>query len=177
MAAVEDQDNHLLARSLVASYKGCVADFVASGETLPEPSGYQRHGRDGVSATVEGRLVGVGNAAFLRATLGGSAGDGEEAEDDPDMPPRMRAALERRKKAAAAEAAAKTRDPKDPKDCAPKDPAAAAAADAALRRADAIMGEGGERLGALRDRRRHRGGRIAPRRQPEARGGRHRRRA
>ena len=140
VAAVEDQDNHPLARSLVASYKGCVADFVASGETLPEPSGYQRHGRDGVSATVEGRLVGVGNAAFLRATLGGSAGDGEEAEDDPDMPPRMRAALERRKKAAA-EAAAKTRDPKDPKDCAPKDPAAAAAADAALRRADAIMGE------------------------------------
>ena len=146
VAAVEDQDNHPLARSLVASYKGCVADFVASGETLPEPSGYQRHGRDGVSATVEGRLVGVGNAAFLRATLGGSAGEGEEAEDDPDMPPRMRAALERRKKAAAAEAARRPAI-RRPKDCAPKDPAAAAAADAALRRADAIMGE---RAGAAR---------------------------
>ena len=37
-AAVEEQDNHPLARSLVASYKGCVADFVASGERSPQPS-------------------------------------------------------------------------------------------------------------------------------------------
>jgi len=70
-AAVEEKDNHPLARSLVASYKGCIGDFVASGETLPEASGFKRHGRDGVSATVEGHLVGVGNLAFLEATVEG----------------------------------------------------------------------------------------------------------
>ncbi|EOD12645.1 hypothetical protein EMIHUDRAFT_452160 [Emiliania huxleyi CCMP1516] len=69
VAAVEDQDNHPLARSLVASYKGCVADFVASGESLPATSGYQRHGRDGVSATVEGR----------REKAAAAAGKGEHA--------------------------------------------------------------------------------------------------
>ncbi|EOD12599.1 hypothetical protein EMIHUDRAFT_452141 [Emiliania huxleyi CCMP1516] len=73
VAAVEDQDNHPLARSLVASYKGCVADFVASGESLPATSGYQRHGRDGVSATVEGR----------REKAAAAAGKGEHAGEPP----------------------------------------------------------------------------------------------
>ena len=69
-AAVEEKDPHPLARSLVASYKGCVADFVASGDTLPEATGFKRHGRDGVSATVDGHLVGVGNVAFVQTTTG-----------------------------------------------------------------------------------------------------------
>ena len=109
VAAVEDQDNHPLARSLVASYKGCVADFVASGESLPATSGYQRHGRDGVSATVEGRRVGVGNLAFLEAALRSSQADDDDDDDDDDeseMPPRMRAALRRRREQEKAAAAA-----------------------------------------------------------------------
>ena len=134
VAAVEDQDNHPLARSLVASFKGCVADFVASGQSLPEVSGFQRHGRDGVSATVEGRRVGVGNAAFVKATLSKvqaiqeAGGSGDE---DSDMPPRLRAARRRvrdKEKAAAAEVDQPTPD-------------AVAAASAAFRLADEITSE------------------------------------
>jgi len=113
VAAVEDLDNHPLARSLVAAYKGCVADFEASGERLPEATGFQRHGRDGVSAVVEGRLVGVGNAAFLKSCVGQNAAgpveeeEAEEEDEDLSMPPRLRAALKkkRQKEAAAARAA------------------------------------------------------------------------
>ena len=133
VAAVEDQDNHPLARSLVASYKGCVADFVASGQSLPEVSGFQRHGRDGVSATVEGRRVGVGNAAFVRATLGKTQATQEEgeADEDLDMPLRLRAARKRVREKERAAAAAIDQPTPD----------AAAAAEAALRLADKIANE------------------------------------
>ena len=109
VAAVEELDNHPIARSLVASYKGCVADFAASGESLPEPADYQRHGRDGVSGMVEGRRVGIGNIAFLRASLSkNQAGkqqneEDEEDEEDPDMPPRLRAALKKKREKERAE--------------------------------------------------------------------------
>ena len=134
VAAVEDQDNHPLARSLVASYKGCVADFVASGQSLPEVSGFQRHGRDGVSATVEGRRVGVGNAAFVRATLSKTQAAQEEAPDgdeDSDMPPRLRAARKRVREKERAAAAAIDQPAPD----------AVAVAEAALRLADEIATE------------------------------------
>ena len=78
-AAVEEKDPHPLARSLVASYKGCIGDFVASGDTLPEVTGFKRHGRDGVSATVDGHLVGVGNVAFVQTTTGVDLSAHEEA--------------------------------------------------------------------------------------------------
>jgi len=120
-AAVEALDNHPLARSIVGAYQGCIADFVAAGKTIPEASGFKRHGRDGVSATVEGRLVGVGNSAFLQATTGvrvdGPIVDGckcvqaaraahaaartalEDAEKD-EVPARMVASLRKREVAA-----------------------------------------------------------------------------
>ena len=121
VAAVEDLDNHPLARSLVASYKGCVADFAASGERLPAAGEYKRHGRDGVSATVEGRRVGVGNISFVNATLGKTRDD----DDDSDMPLRMRAALKKRREERAASANGQSAPP-----------AAVAAAEAAQRLAD-----------------------------------------
>jgi Cd2+/Zn2+-exporting ATPase len=133
VAAVEDQDNHPLARSLVASYKGCVADFVASGQSLPEVSGFQRHGRDGVSATVEGRRVGVGNAGFVRATLSKTQATQEEGDgdEDLDMPPRLRAARRRVREKERAAAAATDQPAPD----------AAVAAEAAFRLADEIAAE------------------------------------
>jgi len=128
VAAVEDLDNHPLARSLVASFKGCIGDFVAAGRSLPPASGFKRHGRDGVSATVDGRLVGVGNSSFLHATVQGADGGGDphlrdaraahaaatkaiEAAEKDQMPKRMIASLRKRETAAleavkAAEAAA-----------------------------------------------------------------------
>ena len=48
-----------------------------------------------MSATVEGRRVGVGNAAFVRATLSqtqSQTAEEGEGEEDMDMPPRLRAA-------------------------------------------------------------------------------------
>ena len=110
VAAVEEQDNHPIAKSLVGSYKGCVADFVASGERLPNVTGYKRHGRHGVSATVEGRRVGVGDVNFLRAFFTSEGADDEDDEEDPDMPPRMRKALRvRREKEKAEKVAALAR--------------------------------------------------------------------
>ena len=97
VAAVEEQDNHPIARSLVASYKGCIADFHASGASLPPVTGYQRHGRHGVSATVEGRRVGVGNADFLRASLTHDEAAVEEDDEDPDMPLRLRKSLQKKR--------------------------------------------------------------------------------
>lgn len=64
-AAVEERDSHPIAQSLVSSFKGCVGDFVAAGGQLPEVVDFKRHGRDGVSGTVGGHVVGVGNLAFL----------------------------------------------------------------------------------------------------------------
>ena len=95
----------------MAGYKGCLADFVASGEVLPEASGFERHGRDGVSATVEGVRVGVGNANFVSATVGGGrhaarAQQEEYEEEEAELPPRMRAALRRKREKERAEAAA-----------------------------------------------------------------------
>ena len=156
VAAVEEGDNHPLARSLVASYKGCIADFVASGEVLPPAEGFSRHGRDAVSATVEGRRVAIGNEKFLRATLGslsrqlggGGGGGGEgggggggggqlpmlEDVDDADMPPRLRAALrKKREKERLAAAEANGADGGDGDGGAPT--AAEAAAAASLRAA------------------------------------------
>lgn len=64
-AAVEEKDNHPLARSIVSSFKGCIGDFVAAGGALPDANEFRRHGRDGVSAVVDGHAVGVGNYAFM----------------------------------------------------------------------------------------------------------------
>lgn len=79
-AAVEDNDNHPLARSLVSSFKGCVGDFVAAGGSLPDATDFKRHGRDGVSATVEEHVVGVGNLAFVLGTRGHGHGAGGERD-------------------------------------------------------------------------------------------------
>jgi len=79
-AAVEDNDNHPLARSLVSSFKGCVGDFMAAGGSLPDATDFKRHGRDGVSATVEEHVVGVGNLAFVLGTRGHGHGAGGERD-------------------------------------------------------------------------------------------------
>jgi cation transport ATPase len=158
VAAVEDQDSHPIARGLVASYKGCAAEFIASGLSLPVASGFQRHGRDGVSAVVDGRLVGVGNAKFLRACAGGAgasidADEDEEKEEDLMMPSRMRAARKRKRRkeigeqreVAVRQAAALASDREDhgggDRETSRDQPTAAAAADAALLFADTLCRE------------------------------------
>ena len=73
VAAVEEKDNHPLARSLVSSFKGCVGDFIAAGGSLPSTTNFRRHGRHGVSATVAGRVVGVGNFSFAFGNSSGNA--------------------------------------------------------------------------------------------------------
>ena len=86
-AAVEEKDNHPIARSLVSSFKvshatfgGCIGDFAAAGYSLPDASNFKRHGRDGVSATVAGHVVGVGNLNFVMADGGHSTGTGNKSE-------------------------------------------------------------------------------------------------
>ena len=105
-AAVEEKDNHPLARGIVSSFKGCIGDFVLAGGALPEATDFKRHGRDGVSASVCGHLVGVGNFAFLvkstESAGAGSPGAGgagaspaieaakaAEGEPLPPRPPRL----------------------------------------------------------------------------------------
>jgi Cd2+/Zn2+-exporting ATPase len=66
IAAVEVRDNHPIARSLVQSYTGCLVNFAGSDE-LPAVDDFKRHGRNGVTATVDGHVVGVGNTNFLEA--------------------------------------------------------------------------------------------------------------
>lgn len=63
-ASVESKDGHPIAQSLVQSYTGCMADFQFSGG-LPEVTNFKRQGRCGVLGTVDGHMVGVGNADFL----------------------------------------------------------------------------------------------------------------
>ena len=76
VAAVEDKDNHPIARSLVSPLlKGC-GRLVAGGSWLPDATGFKRHGRDGVSATVQGHVVGVGNLAFLQSVNSGQSATG-----------------------------------------------------------------------------------------------------
>ncbi|KAL3931708.1 MAG: hypothetical protein SGPRY_001011 [Prymnesium sp.] len=145
VAGVEERDNHPIALSLVASYKGCVAEFVTSGESLPEANGYKRHGRHGVSATVEGKRVAIGDSIFVRASLSQNQGGGEEEEEeeDPDMPPRMRAALKRKRekrkeeRAALASSKAEGLAPQPP----PPAPALPAHATAALSLVEQIEAE------------------------------------
>ena len=66
LAAAEVRDNHPIARSLVQSYTGCIVNF-AGTDHLPEVEGFKRHGRHGITATVDSRVIGVGNAEFLEA--------------------------------------------------------------------------------------------------------------
>ena len=81
-AAVEEKDNHPLARSIVSSFKGCIGDFVAAGGALPDASEFRRHGRDGVSACVDGHTVGVGNYTFML----GQCAQGREASGEVTSP-------------------------------------------------------------------------------------------
>ena len=53
---VEQRDSHPLAKSIVASFTGCIGDFVASGQTLPEVIGSQRISTLVISAHVIKKL-------------------------------------------------------------------------------------------------------------------------
>lgn len=66
VAAVEVCDNHPIARSLVQSYTGCLVNFAGSDE-LPAVDDFKRHGRNGVTARIDGHVVGVGNSDFVQA--------------------------------------------------------------------------------------------------------------
>lgn len=67
VAAVEQHDSHPLARALVQSYTGCVAEFTGATErALPEVKEFARQGRAGVTGVVDDDMVGVGNVDFLR---------------------------------------------------------------------------------------------------------------
>ncbi|EOD36340.1 hypothetical protein EMIHUDRAFT_252377 [Emiliania huxleyi CCMP1516] len=59
LAAVEVRDNHPIARSIVQSYTGCVVNFAGSDE-LPMVNPFKRHGRNGVTGGIDGKIVGVG---------------------------------------------------------------------------------------------------------------------
>ena len=74
-AAVEQRDAHPLAKSIVASFTGCLGEFMASGGSLPEVTEFKRHGRTGVSGACEGHSVGVGNDAFTRQWTGAPLDD------------------------------------------------------------------------------------------------------
>lgn len=61
-ATVEHADNHPIAISVTKSYTGCL---IKAAQQLTGLSGFQREGRVGVRGVVQGRNVGVGNAAFV----------------------------------------------------------------------------------------------------------------
>jgi len=74
-AAVETKDSHPLAQSIVQAYTGCLVAF-AGAEGLPMISNFNREGRNGVHAVIDGKRVGVGNTDFLKTldiTLSGEA--------------------------------------------------------------------------------------------------------
>lgn len=66
LAAVESQDPHPLASSIVKEHVGCASEFDASGR-LPDVSNFTRMESMGVSADVEGQKVGAGNAKYMEA--------------------------------------------------------------------------------------------------------------
>mmetsp|Transcript_36867 Transcript_36867/g.85027 ORF Transcript_36867/g.85027 Transcript_36867/m.85027 type:complete len:664 (-) Transcript_36867:183-2174(-) len=68
IARVELLDNHPLAHSLVESYTGCISAY-KGWKDLPAAADFQREGRCGVTGTVDGRRVGIGNSGLL-AKLG-----------------------------------------------------------------------------------------------------------
>ena len=67
-ATVEYADSHPIATSVAKSYSGCL---IKAAQQLTGLSKFRREGRVGVRGVVQGRKVGVGNAAFL--SLEGSA--------------------------------------------------------------------------------------------------------
>jgi len=74
-ASVESKDNHPIARSVVQSFTGCMATFVAT-QGLPQVTNFTRQGRCGVMGSVDGHWIRVGNADFLSTediTLDGEA--------------------------------------------------------------------------------------------------------
>ena len=66
-AALESKSCHPLAAAIVNEFSGCAATMVAEQKiTLPEVSRFQLHEGQGISGIVEGKLVQIGNLAFLR---------------------------------------------------------------------------------------------------------------
>ncbi|CAJ1341578.1 unnamed protein product [Effrenium voratum] len=66
LAALESQDSHPLANSLVRSYVGCAASFVSSA-ALPKVERFTRVESAGVWGIVEGTVVGAGSRRFLES--------------------------------------------------------------------------------------------------------------
>jgi len=69
LAAVESQDPHPLANSLVKAHVGCVADHLGStgSSKLPTVQKFTRVESAGVWGIVESKVVGAGSATFLDA--------------------------------------------------------------------------------------------------------------
>lgn len=65
LAALESQDSHPLANSLVRSYVGCAAEFAQGAPQLPKVDRFTRVESQGVWGIVEGQVVGAGSKRFL----------------------------------------------------------------------------------------------------------------
>lgn len=65
LAALESQDSHPLANSLVRSYVGCAAEFDQGAPQLPKVDRFTRVESQGVWGIVEGQVVGAGSKRFL----------------------------------------------------------------------------------------------------------------
>ena len=65
LAALESQDSHPLASSIVRSYVGCAASFDNKGSDLPKVSNFTRVESMGVWGVIQGQVVGAGSKRFL----------------------------------------------------------------------------------------------------------------
>lgn len=65
LAALESQDSHPLANSLVRSYVGCAAEFAQDAPVLPKVDRFTRVESQGVWGIIEGEVVGAGSKRFL----------------------------------------------------------------------------------------------------------------
>ena len=70
-AAVETKSSHPLAAAIVGEFTGCVTEMVYSqSDILPEVSHFELHEGEGISGTVDGHLVQIGNYEFLHHIAG-----------------------------------------------------------------------------------------------------------